>query len=117
MIAWNGSVEAANAVRSAIDLLKMASDVKVVRYTEDKDLSLSDERLLEYLSRHGIHAELDTHLPKAGVAEDLVDYASQARAEYVVMGGYSHSRAGEFLFGGVTRALLQACDLSLVMAH
>lgn len=117
VIAWNGSVEAANAVRSAIGLLKMASDVKVVRYTEDKDLSLSDERLLEYLSRHGVHAELDTHLPKAGVAEDLATYASGAKAEYLVMGGYSHSRAGEFLFGGVTRALLQACDLSLVMAH
>jgi nucleotide-binding universal stress UspA family protein len=117
VVAWNGSVEAANAVRSAIGLLKMASDVKVVRYTEDKDLSLSDQRLLEYLSRHGVHAELDTHLPKAGVADDLANYASRATAEYLVMGGYSHSRAGEFLFGGVTRALLQACDLSLVMAH
>jgi nucleotide-binding universal stress UspA family protein len=33
------------------------------------------------------------------------------------MGGYSHSRAGEFLFGGVTRDLLRACPISLVMAH
>jgi nucleotide-binding universal stress UspA family protein len=38
-------------------------------------------------------------------------------AEYVVMGGYSHSRAGEFLFGGVTRQLLHDCSVTLVMAH
>ena len=36
LIAWNGSIEAANAVRAAIGLLKMASDVRVVRYTSDK---------------------------------------------------------------------------------
>jgi nucleotide-binding universal stress UspA family protein len=117
VIAWNGSVEAANTVRSAIGLLKMASDVKVLRYIDDTDVALSDERLLQYLSRHGVHAELDTHLPKEDVAEDLIAHASRSKAEYLVMGGYSHSRAGEFLFGGVTRALLEACDLSLIMAH
>lgn len=117
VIAWNGRIEAANAVRSTIGLLKLASSVTVVRFTEDKELSLSDERLLEYLSRHEIHGEMDTHLPKLGIAEDLVTYATKTGAEYIVMGGYSHSRAGEFFFGGVTRDLLRGCPISLVMAH
>lgn len=117
VIAWNGSIEAANAVRSTIGLLKMASDVHVVRYTEDKDLSLKDERLLEYLSRHDVHAELETHLASTSFAEDLITRATRSGAEYVVMGGYSHSRAGEYLFGGVTRSLLQQCKLSLIIAH
>lgn len=117
LIAWNGSIEAANAVRSSIGLLKMASDVHVVRYTEDKHLSLGDEQLAEYLSRHGIHAEMETHPARFGIAEDLIGDATNAAAEYIVMGGYSHSRAGEFLFGGLTRALLQECAPSLVMAH
>lgn len=117
VVAWNGSIEAANAVRSGIGLLRMASDVQVVRYTEDRDLSLQDERLLEYLSRHGVHAKMETHLPKAGIALDIVDHATGLGAEYVVMGGYGHSRAGEFLFGGVTRALLRECPIPLVMAH
>ena len=116
-IAWNGSIEAANAARAAIGLLKMASDVRVIRFTEDEDLSLSDARLLGYLSRHGVHAEIETHSPKSRVVDDLLDYASNVSVEYLVMGRYSHSRAGEFLFGGVTRALLGACDVSLVMAH
>jgi hypothetical protein len=117
LIAWNGSIECANAVRSTIGLLKMASKVRVVRYTEGKELSLDDERLMEYLSRHGVHAEFDTHLPRIGVPEDLIEYASKMGAEYVVMGGYSHSRAGEFLFGGVTRQLLHDCSVTLVMGH
>jgi nucleotide-binding universal stress UspA family protein len=33
------------------------------------------------------------------------------------MGGYGHSRAGEFLFGGVTRALIKECPIALVLSH
>lgn len=116
-IGWNGSVESANAIRATVGLLKMASEVRIVRFTENKDLSLSDQRILEYLSRHGVHAELDTHLPKSSIAEGLVDYAAETGADYLVMGGYSHSRAGEFLFGGVTRQLLKGCPTTLVMGH
>lgn len=117
VIAWNGSIEGANAVRSAIGLLRMASSVRVVRYVEDKDRLFPDTRLLEYLSRHGIHAEMVSHLPKSEIGEELMTFAAHVRAEYIVMGGYSHSRAGEFLFGGVTRGYLRACPVSLVMAH
>ncbi len=117
VIAWNGSIEAANAVRASIGLLKMASEVHVVRFTENKGTLLSDTELLEYLSRHDVHAQLQTHMPGTDAASELLEYAANVSAEYVVMGGYSHSRAGEFLFGGVTRELLQECPVSLVMAH
>jgi nucleotide-binding universal stress UspA family protein len=33
------------------------------------------------------------------------------------MGAYSHSRVGEWIFGGVTRALLKDCPVPLVLAH
>jgi nucleotide-binding universal stress UspA family protein len=117
IIAWNGSIEGANAVRSAIGLLRMASSVRIIRYVEDKEIMFPDKALLEYLSRHGVHAEMESHVPKSGIAEEVTVFATRAGAEYVVMGGYSHSRAGEFLFGGVTRDLLRACPISLVMAH
>lgn len=117
LIAWNGSIEAANAVRASIGLLKMASDVHVIRFTDDKELSLGDEQVVQYLSRHGVVAEIETARAKFGIAEDLIGRATAWNAEYIVMGGYSHSRAGEFLFGGLTRALLRECSVSLVMAH
>lgn len=117
LVAWNGGIEAANAVRSTIGLLRMASEVRVMRFVEDKEPAVADTSLLEYLSRHGIHAEIEAHAPKTDTASDLIERAVRLGAEYIVMGGYSHSRAGEFLFGGVTRELLGACPISLVMAH
>ena len=117
VIAWNGSIEAANAVRASIGLLRMASNVRVVRYAEDKEASFPDTRIVEYLSRHGVSAVLDTRTARTEFGDDLVEYARLFAAEYLVMGGYSHSRAGEFLFGGVTRELLRECPITLVMAQ
>lgn len=117
IVAWNGSFEAANAVRAAIDLLKLASDVRVIRCTEDKETLFPDTRLIQYLSRHEIHAELDVRPVRRDFADDLIEYASIHDGSYIVMGGYGHSRAGELLFGGVTRELLRDCSLTLVIAH
>ena len=60
IIAWNGSFEAANAVRLSLGLLKLASSVRVVHVTsvpQKKEL-FPGTRLLEYLSRQGIESEL-----------------------------------------------------------
>lgn len=120
VIAWNGSYEAANAIRTALPLLKMASNVAVVTFTqgdEKKNRRFPSTTLLEYLSRQGIAAELETRPAPPRVDEALVGYAERRGAETIVIGGYSHSRAGEFLFGGVTRSLLKECPIALVMAH
>lgn len=116
VIAWNGSYEAANAVRNAVALLKLSSDVYVIRFTNgDRP---PPTVLLDYLSRQGIRAQLDTWaLDDDRVPDLLVEYAKTKAASHIVMGGYGHSRAGEFLFGGVTRTLLKACPLALVLAH
>ena len=58
LIAWNGSFEAANAVRSAVGLLKLAAEVRVLRIDQQKDEIFPSTTLLEYLSQHGIYAEL-----------------------------------------------------------
>lgn len=126
IIAWDGSIEAANAVRSALGLLKLASEVRVVHIPEqrtDDRKSFPATDVLEYLSRHGIHAHLKVEEPPSRHAnQDLVSgmivaEASGAGASYIVMGGYSHSRISEYVFGGVTRTLLKECPISLVIAH
>jgi nucleotide-binding universal stress UspA family protein len=117
VIASNGSFEAANAVRAAIGLLKIASRVRVVRFTEKKTAAFPDTSLLEYLSRHGIHADLQTVELKGEAGASLLDYAARADASYLVVGAYSHSRAGEFLFGGVTRDFHRESPISLLMAR
>jgi len=127
MIAWDGSIEAANAVRSSLGFLKLASEVRVLQIPEER----SDEdakpfpatKVLEYLSRQGIRAELTVEAAPSGkagqdvVAGMIVAAARAAGAAYIVMGGYSHTRIGEYVFGGVTRSLLKECPVSLVIAH
>ena len=122
LIAWDGSYEAANAVRGAIGLLRLASDVRVLQITEQKEELFPNTWLVEYLSRHGIHAELQVE-PAGGkpdgdfISRMLLAQARSYGAAYMVMGGYNHSRMGQFLFGGVTRNLLLASPVALVMAH
>ena len=116
VIAWNGSYEAANAVRGALGLLKLSADVRVVQFDDNPDSTPTG--LLEFLSRHGIHAQFD-HWTAQGdsVPSLLTEYASDKAASFIVMGAYGHARAGELLFGGVTRSLLKGCPSALVLAH
>jgi nucleotide-binding universal stress UspA family protein len=126
IIAWDGSVEAANAVRSSLGLLTLARDVRVVQIPEqrvDDRKSFPATDVLEYLSRHGIHAQLKFVEPPAGdvsqevVSGMIVAEASGEAAGFIVMGGYSHTRISEYVFGGVTRTLLKECPVPLVIAH
>jgi len=121
LIAWDGSYEAANAVRSSIGLLKIADSVRIVQVTEDKYESFPSTRLLEYLARQGVSAELVIRRPPAHgndvIAATLIEEAKTSGASYLVMGGYSRNRLREYVFGGVTRQLLKGCPIPLVIAH
>jgi nucleotide-binding universal stress UspA family protein len=125
LVAWNGSFEASNTVRASLGLLRLASKVCVLEISEkakpDK-AAFPGTRLLEYLSRQGVHAELTVKpSPTGGVGYETVGEMiageAERRAAYVVMGGYSHARIGEWAFGGVTRLMLQGCPVPLVIGH
>lgn len=122
LIAWDGSYEAANAVRSSIGMLKCASSVQVLQIVEEKPELFPSTRLLEYLSRHGIHAELTVENVDAVqyadfIPEILVTRAIAIDAGYLLMGGYNHSRLGEYVFGGVTRTMLSAAPVPILIAR
>jgi nucleotide-binding universal stress UspA family protein len=51
------------------------------------------------------------------VEDRIVATAQGLGAACLVMGAYGHTRAREFLLGGVTRSLLQECPLALVVAR
>jgi nucleotide-binding universal stress UspA family protein len=38
-------------------------------------------------------------------------------ADLIVTGGYGHSRLGEWMFGGMTRGLLEEAPICLMMSH
>ncbi|HKR17366.1 universal stress protein [Rhizorhapis sp.] len=117
IIAWNGSYEAAHALRSAVTLLSQAQEVNILTVEED-DSGFPATDASAYLSRHGIASELH-EWARAGrtVEETIVKAIEELGGSYLVMGAYGRSRLRETLFGGVTKYLMAECKVPLLLAH
>lgn len=118
LIAWDGSYEAANAVRQSVPLLHLAGDIRAVHIEKKDDGRFPSTALMEYLSRHGLSAELQVVARGNNrTSETIVSEARRIGASYIVMGGYGNTRAGQYVFGGVTRTFLKDCPVPLIVAH
>jgi nucleotide-binding universal stress UspA family protein len=117
-IAWNGSAEASRAVSNAIPFLTRSEAVIILTAeTDNTPPSVADE-LAAFLGWHGVAAEILTFSPeRRPVAEALLGEASNSGADLLVMGGYHHSRMRQLILGGVTRHVLEAAELPVLMAH
>lgn len=118
LVAWDGSAEAGAALRAAVPLLKRASTVDVVTIEEADKAHFPAGAAPEYLARHGIGAQWHSW-PRKGRAIDvaLAEAIDHLAADWVVMGAFGHSRLREFVFGGVTRAMLRGAQVPLLLAH
>lgn len=117
LVAWNGSPEAAHALRLTLSMLGKTSQVNVVTVAEDKsDFPSTDAA--QYLARQGIACEV-REWPADGrsTADALADAARVLGAGYIVMGAYGHSRLRESVLGGTTRDMLHRGDIPLLLAH
>jgi nucleotide-binding universal stress UspA family protein len=72
----------------------------------------------QHLARHGLKVEV-TRITRGGldVGDALFSHTMDAGAEFMVMGGYGHSRLREFVLGGVTRSILRTMTLPTLMSH
>ena len=118
LVAWDGSLQAARAVRSALPLLRLAERVSVVTWGGQLQAApLSRLDLPTWLQRRGVAAHVQLRPPSARVVPELASMAEDDGADLVVMGCYGHSRLRERIFGGVTRAALAALPIAVWMAH
>lgn len=118
VIAWDGSVEAAAALRSAVPLLKLAEAVHILTVEESDKPDFPATDAPEYLARHGIGVELHSLTRHDDPVETVLSRAIDAfAADWVVMGLYGHSRLREWMFGGVTRQMLRNTHIPLLLAH
>lgn len=119
VVAWDGSMPAKAALRGSVPLLALAGSVKIVEIQGSSDGSVDEAAA--YLSRHGIHAEVDLVArfrdDSGGLGAAIADVCRAEAAAYCVMGAYGHSRLREALFGGVTRHLLSSSEIPLLLAH
>lgn len=116
MIAWNGSAEAANALRNSLSLISKASGVHLVVIDEGSS-AFPAEDAGKFLSRHGISAVVKKLTAKTSIEETLETAARDIEASCIIMGAYGHSRTREMIFGGVTRHMLKNSTIPLLLSH
>ena len=51
------------------------------------------------------------------VANVVLSYAADSDAQFIVMGGYGHSRLREYILGGATRGILGSMTVPVLMSH
>ncbi len=122
LLAWNSSFESTRAAREALDMMRNAESVNVVLVDPTAaPRSNGDEPgadVATYLARHGIKVTVD-RLPSAGrrVEEILNQHALDTAADLIVMGAYGRSRLREKVFGGVTKAMIEAPIVPVLMVR
>lgn len=115
MLGWDGSREAAVALRAAFPLLSAVAKIDVV------SVSAGDAEAIDiswHLKRHGFETEL--HLvdgSKRGAGTALLDTAAALNSEMLIVGAYGHSRVRELVLGGATRQILKDAQLPVLFFH
>lgn len=129
LVSWDGGREAARALQLALPLLKDADQVSIAVFEVASSAHLTDDALAAdprpWLARHGVKAELSVHAVEQHrmlnrrheVGERLLSVAVDSAADLLVMGAYGHSRFRESILGGVTKTVLEAMTLPVLMAH
>lgn len=117
VLAWNGSLPAAKALRGVVPLMD-AADPLILLTVGDVEYEYSADDALAYAKQHGIHARHQRVEAGARKVEDIIEAeALAAGARLIAMGAYGHSRLRETLFGGTTQRFLKTSPLPLLLAH
>lgn len=120
MVCWDGSRQAARAIADSMPLLERAGQVEVVIVAneEGKRDEIPGADMGEHLARHGLKVDVKRIVGgDIDVADALLSHAADSSTDFVVMGGYGHSRLREFVLGGVTRAILRSMTVPVLLSH
>jgi len=118
LIAWDGSVPAARAVKSALPFLRGASQVHVASWSRQPALApWSRLGLAEWLQRHDVSVTPHSRNSTANVGGAICALARELGVDLIVMGCYGHPPLRERLFGGATRSVLASLPAPVLTSH
>jgi nucleotide-binding universal stress UspA family protein len=120
VICWDGSRPAARAIADSLPFLQRAKSIDIVVVTGERDKSgeITGTNMRRHLARHGVTVEIK-HITRggAGVQNAILAHVADTGADFMVLGGYGHSRLREFILGGVTRSILKSMTVPVLMSH
>ena len=120
MVCWDGGRNAARAINDAMPFLSRAKAVDVLTITAGKDRSgeIKGVDIAQHLARHGLNVELRRiNAGDVDVGNVILSDAADRDADFIVMGGYGHSRLREFVLGGATRGILSSMTVPTLVSH
>jgi nucleotide-binding universal stress UspA family protein len=120
MVCWDASRNAARAVGDAMPFLRKAKEIEVVIVASERPKSdeIPGADIGHHLARHGLKVEVKRIVATdSDVASTILSHAADTSADFIVMGGYGHSRLREFILGGATRGILAAMTVPALMSH
>jgi nucleotide-binding universal stress UspA family protein len=122
VLAWDASREATRALADSAALIAGAERMAVITVdAKPRAFGHGDQpgaNIAGHLSRRGHVVEvLNVDGMGRTPAQALVDEAQNFKSDLVIMGGYSHARIRELLFGGATRDLLETAPLPILISH
>lgn len=117
LVAWDGSLMASRLVSLILPILRISQRVSIFIYPE-RDCRVDQvDGLQQYLQCHDIVADYVHVREGKPIAEALMGSAVAESISLVAMGAYSHGRPQQYLFGGLTRHMLNKTSLPLLMVH
>jgi nucleotide-binding universal stress UspA family protein len=120
LVGWDGSRSAARAIGDAMPLLARAKATEIVMVAGEpaKSDELPGAEIAHHLARHGVKVEVE-RIPATDIdiASTILSHAADVSADFLVMGGYGHSRMREFMLGGATRGILGSMTIPTLMSH
>jgi nucleotide-binding universal stress UspA family protein len=120
LVCWDGSRNAARAVGDAMPFIIRAKATEIVIVTNEdaKSDEMPGADIAHHLARHGADVEVKRIVStETDVAGTILSHAADVSADFLVMGGYGHSRLREFVLGGATRGILASMTLPTLMSH
>jgi nucleotide-binding universal stress UspA family protein len=117
---WDGSRPAARAIADAMPFLTRARNVEILVVIAERDKSgeITGTNMARHLARHGVKVEIKRLAAgNTDVQAAILSHATDVGADFMILGGYGHSRLREFILGGVTRSILASMPVPVLMSH
>jgi nucleotide-binding universal stress UspA family protein len=119
LVGWNGSAEAATAIRAALPLLAKATEVCVLDGEQAclPGITPSPLPLQAWMTRQNVPARWESLDPSRHREVSMADVANRMGADLLVMGAYGHHWTSAFGQSQLTQTMLSHIDRPILLSH